>query len=459
MKHIWFFILLLYSPLVGFSQYQIHPDSITGVKWKPDNHENSGRDYAVSPDLEYGNLTRREAVETINNYGIHAVVLRYNEADRIEPDIEDPWPREAFDTAAFGLVKEIRQYSPGTSVYFWKRQWFNRNESQVDVFVDAMAHYINTAKAEGFDDVIAGVCPIETNLDNATETLSTALVVAREINKKTDDWLKDKTFFWPGAGMGQWFVNIDVGGESFFTSMQKECKYFAFIFKYMLSQDNNAGIHLNAEFEDLTTNGSKEEIKDFLRTKLGLNDLKAYLSAWESKYPRYANVIFWGDNGDGINAFMGRNNSIPVEAMQELFLEEYGWGGNFFNLVLANENAHPKRIGKTILLEGDGAVYENGEVYHIWAGWKADQTITAVEQESNKIPRVYPNPAQRMVHYDCGQHPALSVSLTDMAGRILWSKNGIGPRGSVDISYLDTGMYICRFKTGSRVYTRKIMKK
>ncbi|MBS3777602.1 MAG: hypothetical protein KGY70_20580, partial [Bacteroidales bacterium] len=245
MQKLFVIIFFLFTPYFMLSQHQIHPDSLTGVKWKPDNLESSGRDYAVSPDLEYGNLTRREAVEALNSFDIEAVVLRYNEADRIEPGIEDPWPREAFDTAAFNLIKEIKAHSAQTSVYFWKRQWFNRNESQVDMFVDPMVKYIDSARAQGFDDVVAGVCPIETNLGNSTQTLAKALQVAGEINERTDGWLKDKTFYWPGAGMGQWFVNIDVGGESFFKSIQRECKHFAFIFKYMLSQPTHEDFHKN----------------------------------------------------------------------------------------------------------------------------------------------------------------------------------------------------------------------
>ena len=458
MKELFVIIFLFFAPFFMFSQHQIHPDSLTGLKWKPDNLENSGRDYAVSPDLEYGNLSRREAVEALNNYEIEAVVLRYNEEDRIEPGIEDPWPREAFDTAAFNLIKEIKKYSPETSVYFWKRQWFNRNESQVDMFVDPMVKYIDSAEAQGFDDVVAGVCPIETNLGNSTQTLAKALQVAKEINKRTGGWLKDKTFFWPGAGMGQWFVNIDVGGETFFKSIQKECKHFAFIFKYMLSQPTHEEFHKNAEFEEVTTYGSKEEIQAFLRTELGLDDLKKYLSTWKDEYPRHANVIFWGDNGDGISGFMGRNNSKPVEATQELLLEEYKWGGNMFNLVIANQHAHPKRIAKSVLIEQNGVANPNDEVYDIWANWEAEQTHSHVEMNNSNMFRVYPNPAGNRIYYRCGDHLVRSVRLTDLSGKVLLTQTDVPCSGSIDLSGLTRGIYLLRLKTGNHVYTTKIMK-
>ena len=180
-------LILLFSSINLYSQWLIHPDTLLCAKWKSDNLESSGSDAAVSPEYEYASLSRREAVIALKDNNIKAVILRYNERSRIIEGIKNVWSQNDFDTATVKLIKTIKLYSPDTRVYLWKRQWFNRNSEQVSDFADVMAGIINMAKEEDCDDTIAGLCPIETNLDNSSQSLLKAVEVAKAINVRINN--------------------------------------------------------------------------------------------------------------------------------------------------------------------------------------------------------------------------------------------------------------------------------
>lgn len=433
-------------------QQLIHPDTLICAKWKSDNVESVGSDLAVSPDYEYGGLSQTEAIQTLAKNGVNAVVLRYNSPDRIDPDIPNNWKQKDFDAATINLIKAIKTYSPGTAVYLWKRQWFNKDNTQAAIFIDFAVQYINLAKAAGCDDIIAGICPIETNLDYSSETLERALYTIKQINAQTNGWMRTKSFFWPGAGMGQWFVDIDKGGEQFFRAMQGECAMFSFIFKYMQSQPNNAVLHLNDAFSIVTKSGRKEEIKAFLKDQLGLGDLSNYLKTYKSAYPNYANVIFWGDNGDGLNSFMS-NKPTVIDATRELLVEENGWGGAVFNLVIANSNADYKRVEKSVLINTNGIVSPNGSTYKTWNEWPKNRGIAmAINTAVNTKSKIYPNPAND--YFKIQGFENAKITLLTVDGRMI---KQLTHETNTWIGNLNQGLYLVLIQQGDREFTEKLM--
>jgi hypothetical protein len=77
---------------------------------------------------------------------------------------------------------------------------------------------------------------------------------------------------------------------------------------------------------------------------------------------------------------------------------------------------------------------------------------------------VYPNPARDVVNIEATNLPAenVSISITDIAGRMLLQKNTENTNGNiaitVDIKTLSAGMYFVTLKTETQQYVTKIVK-
>jgi hypothetical protein len=262
---------------------------------------------------------------------------------------------------AVRLAKEADPtYNP--KVFLWQRKWFQRDgnfstaageytDNQVEEFAQYMADTINLAKTSRCtsgvcdDNVLAGIAVIETNLEGPWQTLWAAKALAQRINAKTGGWLKTHSFFFPGAGLGAHFADIDSQSLSagFFGAMAAEVKFFAFIFKGMVVdkrvtcpapsgyqhplcdlQDRFAACRSGFRNVGGHDCGTVAGMRDWLADDTsgpGLDDLKRFITSdRESTNPHtwVANVISWGDFGDGLN----RLTPGMVSAIHRYFVEE-----------------------------------------------------------------------------------------------------------------------------------------
>jgi hypothetical protein len=86
----------------------------------------------------------------------------------------------------------------------------------------------------------------------------------------------------------------------------------------------------------------------------------------------------------------------------------------------------------------------------------AQAPLSAGEFESEKF-RIYPNPANNLVHIDNQDIAINSISITDMNGRIV-AGNYNKDNGTVDVSALAQGMYVMSIAYDGGVYNKKIVK-
>jgi hypothetical protein len=250
-----------------------------------------------------------------------------------------------------------------------------------------MSKVINGARERGVSGPLEGVTPIETNLPGSEQVRKYAIEVAKRINGRTNDWLKRHTMFFPGAGMGSWFRNIDDGGSAFWTDIAGQVKYFSFIYKFMPSQDGDVCENLYEYYHEgdtrwnvrLGENADMAGQREYLDGTLGFDDLRGYLRSADDA--QLANVIFWGDSGDGIIQ-MTRTNA---QLVHQLLVAELDQPGYFLDFAIIEADHEERERSKHILVSEPGSVERNTQnaweergpndqmtVWDEWHAWRLD---------------------------------------------------------------------------------------
>jgi hypothetical protein len=329
-----FFRLQATLPLPG-SQISQPPNLIEGVKFKPLDDEFSN---SVSPQFDTGAidgpnptnlLTYAQAASGLASNGINTVVLKFETADDLPSGVN----AAQRDAEIIAMITALRSVDPNFRVYLWERRWLQQGGSSNGggtKFINGMSSIINQIHAAGVDDVLKGICLIENNLENTTDVLAHAVGIVQGINANTGNWLTNKSFFMPGAGMGAYFVGIDTAQPNFFSQMSQQVGYFAFTFKFFKSQptDKCSLGALNAAWDANLGSGSPTSQVAWLRSAMGVADLENYINANRTAYPNLANVIYWGDSGDGL-IVMSQTN---IQAVHSLLVEDNGWTGSFIDM-------------------------------------------------------------------------------------------------------------------------------
>ena len=329
-----FFRLQATPPSPG-SQISQPPNLIEGVKFKPLDDEFSN---SASPQLDTGAidgsnptnlLTYTQAAEGLFSNGINTVVLKYETQDDLPSGVNSAQR----DAELLSMMQALKSVNPNFRIYLWERRWLqqsgNSNGGGMN-FINGMSSIINQAQAGGVGDVLKGICVIENNLENTTDVLAHALGIVQGINANTGNWLTNKSFFMPGAAMGAYFVGIDKANTNFFSQMSQQVAYFSFIFKFFKSQPASVCSlgALNDAWDANLNSGTPASQVAWLRSVMGLADLENYINANRAAYPNLANVIFWGDSGDGL-IVMSQSN---IQAIHSLMVEDNGWTGSFFDM-------------------------------------------------------------------------------------------------------------------------------
>lgn len=371
---------------------------IRGVKWKNVMH---AKEEAASFRFETAGLSYADAVAGLCANGIRAVVLKQAEpkimrwTDQATGETgpcngrDDAWCKQRINAEIADMVAAIDADTTCAEkplVYMWQRQWFDE-AGKVEAYADDMAAVIRLLRDRDIADRLGGIAAIESHLDGSCQTKSTALAAARAVNARTGGWLRSRSFFFPGAGMGAYFRNIDadygcMSGLDFLRRIGDEVGTFSFIYKQMAYPYQGCG-----ETEWQVSVGSSstlsvEERKAWLEGGcLGVADLVRLLDAAAADHPAVANVTFWGDSGDGIHL-------IPqptLEALHAIFVAGRTDGSrhHFFDLpyVDAGECPTSPDCAKSILTVSAGHAAPNGApsavptsltVFEDWSGWSRD---------------------------------------------------------------------------------------
>lgn len=346
-----FFRLLVVPPAPG-NQVSQPPKLIEGVKFKPldDEFTNSSSVQMDTGAVAGANptnlLTYIEAAAGLASNGINTVVLKFETENDLPPGVTTA-QRNA---ELIAMMQALKSVNPNFRVYLWERRWLQQSGSSNGggtKFINGMSSIINQARTAGVDDVLKGICLIENNLENSTQVLQHALGIAQGINTNTDNWLTNKSFFMPGAAMGAYFVGIDKAEPDFFSQMSQQVRYFAFIFKFFKSQPTGVCSlgALNSDWVANLSSGTPASQVAWLRSVMGLSDLENYINANRPAYPNLANVIYWGDSGDGMIVMTKTN----MQAVHMLLVEDNGWTGSFFDMAYCAGSATGNDLTKYAL--------------------------------------------------------------------------------------------------------------
>ncbi|WP_129312254.1 hypothetical protein [Streptomyces sp. L2] len=361
-----------------------HPSDVRGLKLL-------GTYVGPQPDdlglrFETQKLPYSTAAGVLANNGFRTVALRV----AAKEDLHSGQTIAQRDAEVIKLLRELNRQH--TNVYLYEREWFQRKDGPAakypgaDAFIRDMSNIVSRAKKENLR-WLRGVMPIETNLNNTWEVRERALYVARGINARTGNWLKTHTFMMPGAGMGNYFKDIQKGGVAWLNLMRGQTGCFSFIYKHMRSQP--AAVNDLAKYNDrwkyyvgLRSETTVDRQVKFLQSDsvFGLGDLAWYMQHYKSKFPNHANVVFWGDAADGVSFLSqldSRYNYNTLRALHQVLVKSNRWLGYFFDMPFGKKGAQGHDLWKYQILVGplggrDRNMAMNRSGTHtVWDEWHA----------------------------------------------------------------------------------------
>ncbi len=414
------------AALIGQSQVSaavptrdIAPHDIRGVKWTPQDEAKGG-----VLDFDTGGLPLNRFLDLLYDRGVNSIVMKVVDIDNQIPDsVGNRARKKAIRNAAIAnTLKGIKNHSKPWHVFLWKREWFERSGAGVNngEFETEMSEIINEARNGDYDDILEGIMPIEVNLETSASVLKYSVEVANSINSQTANWLKRKTFMFPGAGMGAYFRGIrDAWGSvklsgvakqaNFFENIKLETRRFSFILKDMPSQpaDVCALDRFSSSFvEDGVMKKGWDELGGellagyntqaqadaarytFQNETMGFRDLRAFINRNNASYPFVTDVIYWGDANEGMTA-----NQVSKQFHQTfhtLMIEENDFTGHFTYYPVLNEQGSVvgnfnlrKYLFQVKTVNGARTIQARGTGWDNWKGWTVDgYTITPTDSSN-----------------------------------------------------------------------------
>jgi hypothetical protein len=419
-------VFAITSALIGPSYVQaavpakdIAPHDIRGVKWTP-------KDEAKGGVLEFdtGGIPLSTFLDQLHNRGVNSIVMKVVDLDNQIPDtVGNLAQKKAKRNAAIAsALKGIKSHSKPWHVFLWKREWFERSGAGVNrgEFETEMSEIINAAKSGGYDDILEGVMPIEVNVETSAAVLKYAVEASNAINSQTANWLKRKTFMFPGAGMGAYFRGIrDAWGDvrlsgvtkqaNFFENIKLETRRFSFILKDMPSQPA-AVCALDRYSPSFVENGVMKKGWDelggellagystqaqaaaarytFQNETMGFRDLRAFVNRNNATYPFMTDVIYWGDANEGMTT--NTRSKYFHQTFHRLMVEENDFTGHFTYYPVLNEEGNAlsdfnlrKYLFQVKTINGAPTIQPRGTGWDNWKGWTVDNyTITPTDSSN-----------------------------------------------------------------------------
>lgn len=353
------------------------PSTLKGVHWKTytipkydNNHQLISAEVMADPKDSIGGvpITDAQKVAMCASWGINCIALKLEDGGQLTEELDgsihdDPTlynsltqtQKDILNTArAEGAAKFIKAVydwdiaHPDKRIYviLFTRKWFQREgvkvngnmEDAAQIFADV----INRCKTGGYDDALVGVIPVENRIDAMDFLLPYCLEFADDLNAATDNWLKRKTLFFSGLGLGISFkgypskkvataVGIDSskGSDTFWNDIQSRCAAFCWVEKYYKKTDNEPTLGKYVAATNLPDNTYEDALR-LLQTQYGLSNLKTFVDRAPSEM--YNNVMFWGDASDGIRLI-----PAPIrDALKTIWLVNKFGAASFDHLFLTN---------------------------------------------------------------------------------------------------------------------------
>lgn len=368
-------ILEEYSEEIKPSQPLTLPDAgrLKGVHWKTYTVPTFGTDGTlVKAEIHAKpkNLSDEEKISLFASWGLNCIALKLEDGGQMteefsgsEHDDKDIWnqlsqaEREILNKArAEGCARFVKaahhwnSENPESPVYImlFTRKWFQRNGNEtagsMQEAADMFADVITICKEGGYDDCLIGVHAVEMRIDAMNSLLPSCLKFADIINATTNDWLKSKTLFFSGLGMGISFrgyaakkdltvVGIDEcsGSDTFWADIQSRCAGFCWVHKHYPKWDNEPTYTKYANKYGVTDDTYQGALEQLLE-QFGHSNLKNFVAKAPSEM--YNNVLFWGDASDGIRHL----NKNVRDALKTVWLYNGYYSGLFYHFFDINAN-------------------------------------------------------------------------------------------------------------------------
>ena len=405
-------LLLSVAPSAAARDSDVLPNQMRGVKFKHPGGDGT-IDWSIKDTCDYqrgaGDRSYRSIMQNLHDNGIYHVFIKISKPEEQVPGTCDFTKQIDEIVQVLGAMKTVNASpetvgEPPLRAWVFERAWFWDDRdggpaSGYNTFVTNMSNLIDAARRNDVADPLEGVAPIETNLPSSGKVREYALKVATAINDNTGGWLTNHTLLFPGAGMGSWFKGIGgTAGFDFLDQIKTKVRYFSFIYKFMKSQDkDSSGRHVNqalypyyygptAVWANEIDKGYSEQ-REYIETTLGFGNLAAFITEARSKGHQWvANVVFWGDSGDGLIQMISRTN---VQLMHDLLVEELNQRGYFYDFaIIGSTESDDKDRSKHLLLDQGTAVVQNQNkayrdrgplntmtVYEEWSSWPNPLTI------------------------------------------------------------------------------------
>jgi hypothetical protein len=90
---------------------------------------------------------------------------------------------------------------------------------------------------------------------------------------------------------------------------------------------------------------------------------------------------------------------------------------------------------------------------------ESDEDETAIKDLTDAGIAVYPNPAKNRLNINPGSNEILNMRICDLTGKTLIRQTGIKQNETVDLSEINSGIYIIRIETTQGRFTTKLVKK
>ena len=83
---------------------------------------------------------------------------------------------------------------------------------------------------------------------------------------------------------------------------------------------------------------------------------------------------------------------------------------------------------------------------------------TAIEALKAQGIKIYPNPVREAIHYEIAEGSIRQLMVSDLTGKRILKKTHLPDQGMLDVSYMDSGIYILEIKTGKGIWRTQIVK-
>lgn len=159
-------------------------------------------------------------------------------------------------------------------------------------------------------------------------------------------------------------------------------------------------------------------------------------------------------------------NSTPPEAELHLKIRDnHDWATQYGNSTDTNGGNNLKLTGtsKNGIAGGGGDIFIPwGKVYNVdfnrSTGEWTFSDVLGVDKFAAKNFSVYPNPTQNSWKFSSANNDISSVSIVDVLGKTIMSKNTSSKEVTVDASELSKGVYFAKVTSGDSVQTLKVVK-